>query len=1020
MGCAVRGDRLPERDESTSAAQAALWWGQFANNDPELTGVGNLGLPGWDNCTVSYLGNFDDYVHPGSGKRYSAGPVAITAAHCAGAWGLCGRRYRSGDLSVTFWDAGHNVPDTVRVDAIQWPPGLLADTNATLHCSPYMCAQGRIAGRGDPAQDLLLLHLERPPQPWVERLRIVIADDPSENGWGHYNLNLSVTNPGGWLKQERRVMFVGYGAGSNNQLYTTPHAPGDDAGGPLVGQRFKGWTFLQPNDTEEFGAAHTETQAFGCFPFFKYGPYWVTEMMASLNHAKQGPQLGAALDGGDSGGPLLVRLGQDVQCGACNGDAGRLAILGLLGGGDQPPPSAGPNGSTVYPDPSLYHRNYFTETWLPTNGVFLERMLMSGDWDGDGVAGGPTMDNEADNCPGHPDFSRRDMNKDVEDELYALNTPQNPRFPKPRGDKCDVAATAGSSLASRDLPLNYGHAPCEKVKHTFPATQCPLRINSEIHFDARFTPAYDFQTSAKGTVGFRFCKCDLFDTKTEAGRRDCARHAFYNCAMTGNLFDPFPPDPYWLLPRTDTVVDNRYGADFIPGKGVPLAADWGVLNPAEFAKVSDPSAQAHPWPWTEADLPDPNDPAKDWYITRGVLWTHVHEFALFDWHLLGNFGPLERTDIVPSNAAVFYPQDSINDFTLADYSRVFGSGDIRLRRGVFVSAAIQLDVNLPDIPYIAAGCTWCKYWGNYQVWAAATDTTPGSEIVYGHGLDGPQPMTDLLSPSARTLLSKATTGAARFIPASEAAFWHSRGPASLLGAALEPTSGAVQDSLAISGSSYVALGPGGWGCRTCDPVVYGAKAQQSMGTADAYALAGTRQELYAMRFGRGGGAATLERYAFAAQRWSEIPMSGQELPRKPLALTYRPEDQALYAVDRHGVRIRLWRIALDGATRQIAWSWWNPQRDRISLGSGDDGHLLLVTSGRGEATFTRAIRLRVGADGTVSPDGQALFPGRLFATPVLSERGVELATARHREVQFRIATERDLTSCGSLESFDSL
>jgi hypothetical protein len=149
-------------------------------------------------------------------------------------------------------------------------------------------------------------------------------------------------------------------------------------------------------------------------------------------------------------------------------------------------------------------------------------------------------------------------------------------------------------------------------------------------------------------------------------------------------------------------------------------------------------------------------------------------------------------------------------------------------------------------------------------------------------------------------------------------------------------------------------------------------------------------------------------------------MSGQELPRKPLALTYRPEDQALYAVDRHGVRIRLWRIALDGATRQIAWSWWNPQRDRISLGSGDDGHLLLVTSGRGEATFTRAIRLRVGADGTVSPDGQALFPGRLFATPVLSERGVELATARHREVQFRIATERDLTSCGSLESFDSL
>jgi hypothetical protein len=975
-----------------------LWYGSYVNtvtNEVWSTGIGAFDGPHLDGCTATYLGNFDGEVE---GEKLFAGPVAISAAHCVAArFKTCKLRFRPGDIRIWFYDANQNDYDVVRVDALRFRDELSPDEfgkGVLQNCTPKDCGlfggSGGLEARIDSSKDLVLLHLEKPPKQWVEPVKILLYDTGAP-GFGAYDIGMTA-----WRATERKVAVVGYSHGSNPALYLSPWAPGTPvpAGTPTFGYRYGGFKWLQ--SSPGWGDPFDETVDVGCHS----GSYTqltrhVGPMLRSVSVSNQG-ETGVVLDAGDSGGPMLVLLGGNTEISVpCNGPkcpapgmAPSPLLIGVLSGGSPPSPS---NYGTVYPDPTLAGmHDAHASTWLELNGGWIRSALASSDWDND------LRPYSIDNCPGTPNPVQRNTNKDVEEDLH-ITDPDN--HPLPRGDTCDPFGSTqiGLNASPTDLlPASYGLADCEKTTNLLPGAKCRFRLKTRITLDFLFQPPHDALAGLwPGQTGLRFCWCDGIDTKSSAGRTQCAQPlpGGFDCQMQGERFE-VDPNNRWQKQTTVyqgvAKQDWRYNDSFrIDPAYVPTLAIWRVLT-----DMTTLYPALKPPPWDDGDVGVVG--------LHGVLWAHVTEFKIWD------------------DASKAFVLQSTANRAESTFGRAFTSGDTTLMRStnaILEPLASKIakagKLTLVNQSYVPSGV--------YQIWPVPTDSTPGSEIVFGFGLDGPQALGEVLEPAAKTLLTRAAEGTTLFVSASEPAGFHRLSPFTLLGASVDPVSGEVVDSLGFASGKYLSLGPTGWSIRDNPPIAAKASVAALAGEADAIALAGTRQELYQLRSKPSWQSAKLFRYVFPSQTWTEIALAGPALPRKPMALAFRADDGKLYAIDRHGVRLRLWRVGLDGATEQIAWSWWLPARDDVRLEADPRGHLLLITSARRGLTFTRAVRLAFDDDGKIRVDGQVIYPGRLAAEPALTERGIELATTLPGDhVAFHVAGDEDLIHCPALETIHDL
>jgi hypothetical protein len=144
----------------------------------------------------------------------------------------------------------------------------------------------------------------------------------------------------------------------------------------------------------------------------------------------------------------------------------------------------------------------------------------------------------------------------------------------------------------------------------------------------------------------------------------------------------------------------------------------------------------------------------------------------------------------------------------------------------------------------------------------------------------------------------------------------------------------------------------------------------------------------------------LLRHDVPTNTWSEISLMGPDVLATPLAVTYHPGGNALYAVDRTHEKtgtVRLVRIGLGGRTEVLAQGFGPAHAGQVHLTAVDAGGLLMSVS-RDKPERFEILHLDPHAQGNLTV-GMVKGKGRLLAEPFLDGRGLQVAVLRSGKVE---------------------
>ena len=157
-------------------------------------------------------------------------------------------------------------------------------------------------------------------------------------------------------------------------------------------------------------------------------------------------------------------------------------------------------------------------------------------------------------------------------------------------------------------------------------------------------------------------------------------------------------------------------------------------------------------------------------------------------------------------------------------------------------------------------------------------------------------------------------------------------------------------------------------------------------------------------------AKTLRTYDPSVERWAELPLQGDALPRKVLAATYHPFTHSLIVMDQKrfwGMRwARLVRIDVNTQQTKVIGMWPRLKNTKVFLSLAEDGTLLLSASHR-RRTFVFSFDVSESTH-HVSPRWVLVRRGKLALSPTLTNRGLTLPMKRHGKVNNTFVPATDL------------
>lgn len=512
-----------------------------------------------------------------------------------------------------------------------------------------------------------------------------------------------------------------------------------------------------------------------------------------------------------------------------------------------------------------------------------------------------------------------------------------------RGDKCDRIPTAAHEVTFVDAT--------DDVVPTSPGGICAVNgyaigfCTYEMPGGLEYTPIVRAdEAGTTGSAGARFCRCTgERDTGAER-RQNCGAATTFNCAIDGAQFASASSSWKNLTTPDGALVGATFGPE---GSQPTVEQDWDYL--ADLVGLTGQSLPAPPWSLDE-DGNIAGGPKLE-----GILWSHVPTFAgtptSWLWDSARNFGEIASA-----------------------YDRA--------------ATGIRRRMHWKKIPRYKPAWWW-EYCAECEVtidqpWLWVID--PIKKQVLGIGEQFSQDLSARLDPVAMQLMA----GDGLQIGAAEP---RARlGATSIRGVVVSPQM-AVTGALSVDKQGIKGEAIGG------HDLVAGAagadRARAGMPASAVLAFSARREELYALRWDAAKKTTTFSVWTRVGN-WRPVGLGGDRLG-EPLAITFRLEEGALYALD---------RLPGSSATRLV----------RIDVATGA-AH---VIEDRLIGSPVASASLSVTADSGLLVSAARDGGGTRFARLAIDEAGRAqlLSRAEHRDALVGEARERSTGNVGFLAAVE--
>lgn len=472
-----------------------------------------------------------------------------------------------------------------------------------------------------------------------------------------------------------------------------------------------------------------------------------------------------------------------------------------------------------------------------------------------------------------------------------------------RGDKCDAVPCARTEPRTTTLPAaNFGPLAWLCGANGYAIGTCSYSATSGFSLAASGSMA-----ATPGQDGLRFCRCDL-PHATPAQRRLFCASGPAGCAVDPALYQL--DHPKWKkldLVGADPSGEKLTALSFPAGTAT---VDWNWQD--DLTALTGVAIPAPPWT-LDGDGAIAGGPK-----LRGVLWSHVVTYA-------GQ----------PTSAA-----GELDGRSVVGLASAYGSGDHRITRKTHWKKIPRYKPH-----YWWEYCAGCEVMID-QPWIEVVRTAAGGlGAAVAFGAEGGTDVTAFVDAAALPLLDAGT-----HVNAAE--------PEATLA-----RSGVARRALVLRSGSLDVIGAlGSRDGRLIAESLAGVAPALGSGEAVATAYSAVRGELWAFRR-PAGGAASLQRYSTATQKWSAMRRTGAALST-PLAAAYAPAERMIYLLDRGaGALVRLLRIDADtGVTTVVHDGLFDGSFSAMAL-AVDAAGVLLAVGADGRLGQTDAAHLQLGAEG---------------------------------------------------------